>query len=520
MRLKTKIIIYVSAVLITLVLAIAWVVFVWIQPARLETLSKATMKQVAASVAYEVLLDLQTDGRARFQRLLKRLVPLDDVYGLAVYDAAGRLHRASPDMVELSPTLEKTVTQQVIEQQELMFVEEILDKHEVRSLWYPIIADDGTVVGALKLTFTFAGLRQYRRESISASLLACTIGLLILVALVYYLLSGVFSRIQAVITKMNTIIRERDLTQRVIVESQDEIGELGDVFNRMVEGLLQLTREIQNAGLRVSSSTEKIVDVAKSHLEAAENLMLSVEEARTGVEELKKLSEQIAGKAETVLSNGEYTLNKTVRGVEVVEELVTEITEIDEINREGVRQINALNAKAEQITEIVTIIEDITANTKLIAFNATIEAARAGESGKGFSVVANEIRSLADSVSDATRSIRKIIQDMQDATIRSTEIETQEREKVEHVTLSVNRTKGHLDMVLKMLDDTVTQAREISLATEEQKISTTRIIEKMQGFFEIAQFTKGSSAETSTSARELDRLAEQLQATVARFKLD
>jgi methyl-accepting chemotaxis protein len=156
----------------------------------------------------------------------------------------------------------------------------------------------------------------------------------------------------------------------------------------------------------------------------------------------------------------------------------------------------------------------------LIAFNATVEAARAGESGKGFSVVANEIRSLADSVGVATSNIRKIIQGMQDATTQSAEIEAREKEKVEHVLQSVQRTKEHLDMVLRMLDDTVNHARDISLATEEQKVSNDRIFEKMQDFFEIAQFAKVRSADTSASARELDRLAEELQATVEQFKLD
>jgi methyl-accepting chemotaxis protein len=221
-----------------------------------------------------------------------------------------------------------------------------------------------------------------------------------------------------------------------------------------------------------------------------------------------------------VLNNAEYTLKKTIRGVEVVEELVTEMNDIDEITREGVQQITALNKEAQQITEIVTIIEDITANTKLIAFNATVEAARAGESGKGFSVVANEIRNLADSVGVATSNIRKIIQGMQDATTQSAEIEAREKEKVEHVLQSVQRTKDHLDMVLRMLDDTVNHARDISLATEEQKVSNDRIFEKMQEFFEIAQFAKVRSADTSASARELDRLAEELQATVEQFKLD
>ena len=519
MRLKTKIITYVSTVLVSLVLAIAIIVFWVIQPARLETLMRATMLKVAGSVVYELELQLQDNDSVRFNKLSRRLVRLEDVYGLSVYDPKGLLHFSSQFMTILARKLSPELYQRVLQDRQYVFVEELIDQQNMLSLFYPIIENEN-VLGALKLTFTFESLHKYRQESIVVSLLACTVGLIILVVMVYYLLSSVFSRIHAVITKMNTIIREQDLTQRVFVESQDEIGELGAVFNRMVEGVLGLTKEIQGAGLRVTASTEKIVETARYQLERAEELMASVEEARLGVEDVKKLSEHISGKAETVLNNAEYTLKKTVRGVEVVEELVTEMNEVDTVNKESVQQINDLIQKAQQITEIVTIIEDITANTKLIAFNATIEAARAGDAGKGFSVVANEIRSLANSVGVATNNIRKIIRDIQEATSLSAEIEAKEQQKVEHGLQSVWRTKEHLDMVLRMLHDTVKHAREISQTTEEQKTSHDHLFKKMQEFFHIAQSTKASSANTSESARALDRLAEEMQATVERFKLE
>ncbi len=519
MKLKTKIITYVSSVLIILVLTIAFIVFGLIQPDRLQKFMKATMLKVAGSIVYEVAVDLQTNDNKRFNRLSRHLLTLEDVYGLAVYDAAGQLHFSSHFMTILPPKLDEEIYQRIFEEQQSLFQKESFYNTEILSLFYPI-SEENKVIGALRLMFTFDSLQRYRWESMSASLLACGIGLIVLIILVYSLLSNLFSRIRAVIKKMNTIIQERDLTQRVIVESHDEIGELGEVFNRMAERLLHLTREIQRAGLRVTTSTEQIVDAARSHLEDAEDLMVSIEEAKVGIEELKKLADQISGKAETVLNNAEYTLENTVRGVEVIEKLVKDMHKVDKINREGIDQINTLIKKAQQITEIVTIIDDITANTKLIAFNATIEAARAGESGKGFSVVASEIRSLADSVGVATSGIRKIIQDMQEATTQSAEIEAKEQEKVASVLQSVERTKEYLDMILRMLDDTVNHARDISLATDEQKVSNSRIIEKMQEFFEIAQFTKSRSADTSTSASELERLAEELQATVEQFKLD
>ena len=523
MKLKTKIIIYVSSVLITLVFAIALIVFWGIQPNRLEHLMEATMLNVAGSVAYEIEQDMQTGNAARFAGLAGRLRGMEDVYGIALYDRAGIRHFSAEFHPLAPPSLPSDALQSIALTGRPLFQHETEadgKRRPLLSLLYPISREQSGMLGVIKLTFTFEGLHRYRQESIAASLLACVIGLLVLVLLVYSLISSVFSRMRAVMVKMNTIIRERDLTQRVFVERADEVGELGGGFNRMVERLLRLTREIQGAGQRVTASTEKIVTVAKSQLETANGLMDSAQEAKTAVEAFKHLSEQIAEKTGTVLANAEYTLKNTMRGVEVVEELVTEMNEVDATTKAGVEQMHSLSEKAHQITEIVTFIEEITANTKLIAFNATIEAARAGEAGKGFSVVAEEIRSLADSIGVATGNIRKIIQDMQEAASRSAEIEAKEQKSVERGLQSVRRTKDYLGMMLKMIDDTVKYARGIAQAADEQNASTADLFEKIHQFLEIAQEAKANSVHTSASARELDRLAEEMQATVERFKLE
>ena len=521
MKLQTKIISYVSSVLVTLVLSIAVIVFWVIQPARLEQLMQATMLKVAGSVEYEMSSYLRSNDASAFVLLAQRLSTLEDVYGIALYDQGGTRRFSSKFHDLAAPNVPEDISQAVYQERRPLFRQETTAaRQQVLSLYYPLSSEQQQEPGMLKLTFTFDSLHQYRRESITASLIACAIGLVVLVLLVYSLLAHLFQRIQAVTFKMNTIIRAQDLTQRVNVEQEDEIGDLGNVFNRMVERLLRVTKEIQGAGLRVTSSTEQIVQVAKSQLETSEHLINSVQEAQTAVEALKASSGQISEKAASVLTNAEHTLINTERSEEVAEELVSDMVEVETINREGVQQIHSLTEKAYQINEIVAIIEEITSTTKLIAFNATIEAARAGEAGKGFSVVAEEIRNLADSVGVATSNIRQIILDMQDATSRSADIETRQQKKIEHGLQSVKRTKEHLDAVLDMLNDTVNHAREIAHAAEEQKTSTTDLFDKIEQFFQIAQETKTGSARASSSAKELDRLAEGMQQTVERFKLE
>ncbi|PID56881.1 hypothetical protein CSB45_09455 [candidate division KSB3 bacterium] len=520
MKLKTKIVIYVSAALIGLVAAIAFIIFGGIQTTRLQRLEQVSMLQIAAAVSYEAGMQLQSDDLKRFNNVSRRLLRFEDVYGLAVYNHMGHLHFSSEYAKVLSPELPDAVYRQVYKKGQELFRRDDIEGETVLNLFYPIRLENEKILGTLQLTSNFASVKNYRRESIISSLLACAIGVIILNVLTFSLLSRLFTRIRAVITKMDTISREQDLTQRVFIRSTDEIGELGTVFNRMVEHLLRVIREVQGAGLQVTNSLENIVIVARSQQETAEALNASAEESRTGVESVKLQADRIAEKTGTVLANAEHSLESTIEGVRLVEKLLAEMHEVDQITQEGVRQITDLLEKAQQITEIVTIIEEMIANTKLIAFNATIEAARAGEAGKGFSVVASEIQGLTDQVSEATADIREIIQGMQEATSLSAEIESRERAKVEQGLQTVTQSKEHLDIVLHMLHDTVTHAREIADATECQQTSTGNLMKTMHEFLQIAQNVKNCCSKSSVSVKELRRLSKGMQSSVARFKLD
>lgn len=496
-----------------------FVMFGVIQPAHLKTLIHTTMLNMASALAYELQLDLHTQDHARFHQIVQPITNGKDVYGIAVYDAVGELRFSSFDTLRLPQQLEPLVHYQTLDARQTVFHSETLRGTQVYTLYSPLHTGDVSM-GVLRLMCHFESLRTYRRRTFEIGLLMTAGAILTILLLLTALLSRVFTRIRAVTTTMGTMIRSRDLTQWTLVASHDEIGELGQMLHKMIERLLHLTHEIQQTGLRLTPSVAHIAEVAQSHEQAAVELLTAIAEVKRGVEALQHLAEQIDTRAGAVVSNAEYTLNTTIQGMEMVDELVTEMTEIDAINREGVQHVAQLLEKAGQISEIVTMIEDMTANTKLIAFNATVEAARAGESGRGFSVVATEIRTLADTISGATDNIRTIIQEMQEATGQSARIKARERDKIEHGVRIVSRTKEHLDMVLHRLDETVTHARDISFATEEQHAATDRISEKMQTFFEIAHAAKVSSADTTASVKQLERVGSELRTTVEQFRLE
>jgi methyl-accepting chemotaxis protein len=519
MKLQTTTIMSVATLLILFGGAIIIVIFSVIQPVYLERLSHTTMLTMAGALAYELRLDLHAQDQSRFVQVVQPIIEGKDVYGVAVYDDLGELRFSSFDTLRLPQQLEPLIHYQAIDTQQTKYLTETVRGTLIHTLYYPL-RDGDTIVGVLRLMCTFESLRQYRRNTFESSLLMIGGAILTILLLLTALLSQIFKRIQAVTTTMETMIRSRDFTQRTLIASQDEIGKLGQVFHKITERLLHLTHEIQQAGQRLKPSVTHITDAAQSHQHAAEALLTASEDVNRKVEALKHLTEQIDQKAGAVVSNAEYTLNNTIHGMDMVDELVAEMTEIDAISRDGVQHVVHLLEKAGQIAEIITIIDDMTANTKLIAFNATVEAARAGDAGRGFSVVAIEIRNLADSIGVATGNIRTIIQDIQEATHRSARVEARERDKVERGMRIVTRTKEHLDLVLHRLDETVAHAREISLATEEQNAATDRILGNMHTFLAIAHTTRTSSAETAAAVKELERLGAELRTTVAQFRLE
>lgn len=490
-----------------------------IQPDRHKQVLQRTMLTLGGSLAYELGDALRTQDSARIAAFVTHVAQFPNIYGLAVYDQAGALAVSSFETLKLPPTLAPLIHYQVIDTRQPFFQAETLRGTAVYSLFYPI--SDGTAVpGVLRVIWTVDEFRHDRRDTLTLALLTCGVATGCVLLLVSSLFTPFLTRIQSVRTILDLMLRERDLTQRCVDETPDEIGDVAHLLNKVADYVLHFARDTRRIGRQMSSIIARSVEVTLNHQQASEELLLAIEGVGLGLEELKKLTEHIAEKAGSVVSNTEYTLNSTIQSVEVMDTLVTEMNEIDLIHQDGQQQFARLNEHVEHITDIVTIIEDLAANTRLIAFNATVESARAGETGKGFAVVAAEIKSLAENVSVATGNIRKIIRAIQSAADHAVSIKTKEREHIEHGLRSVHHAKEHLDMVLHMLDHNVSHARDIFLASETQNASNHRMIEKMHQFIEVAQGVKMTSMDSLLAIRELERLANELRMMVEAFILE
>jgi len=206
-------------------------------------------------------------------------------------------------------------------------------------------------------------------------------------------------------------------------------------------------------------------------------------------------------------------------GALVVDATIAVMSQIAEKVQESSKTVESLGARSDQIGEIVGTIEDIADQTNLLALNAAIEAARAGEQGRGFAVVADEVRALAERTTKATKEISVMIRAIQNETKSAVSVMEQSVRQVESGTMEAARSGSALQDILHQINDVAAQVQQIATAAEEQTAVTSEISSNMIQITDIVQQTARGAHESSMAAAQLSGNAEGLQQVVRRFKL-
>ncbi len=259
---------------------------------------------------------------------------------------------------------------------------------------------------------------------------------------------------------------------------------------QMYEEMKRMVSHIHNAGLQISTASSQIRAASEEQATGAAEQSSGVSQVTTTIEELNTTATRIAKNAETVARLAGDTLSG--------------MQEINVKVNDTARKILALGEKSQSIGNITKLIDDIADQTNLLALNAAIEAARAGEVGRGFAVVAQEVRKLAERSSESTEEIRQIINEIQgetNATIMSIEGST-------------NWVKKGLDMI----EETAKSAKEISIATQQQKFASEQVVQAMREIDSVTKQFVSSTRQAAASASQLNTLSEELKRAIADVK--
>jgi len=326
-------------------------------------------------------------------------------------------------------------------------------------------------------------------------------------------------RIDAVSEVVNRVA-SGDLTEAVAVTGADEIGHLARMTHDMRLKLNGLGKELQSSAAAVNAAAQEIDASVKNQVAASAEMSSSVAQITSTMEEFSASSTQIADYSKSVVDVANQTLEGSRKGTEAMHSVLERMEDIRTENERTLQEIVELGAKSKQIGKVMELINNLADQTKLIAFNAALEASSAGEAGRRFSVVATEIRRLADSVTDSTGEIETKILEIQDSINRL--VLTSER-KAGGITTGIAvgaNTAERLNEIVSAASHTSSSAQQISLSTQQQKTASGQVLVALREIVTSSSHTAESISRISEISKEMSELSARLSWIVDQFKLE
>lgn len=376
---------------------------------------------------------------------------------------------------------------------------------------------------------------------------------IVILSLVLSIIIGLFTAntiakpIRLVMLRMKSIA-EGDLSnERLLIHSRDEVGQLVDATNDMNDSMRDMIRKMNTVSEAVSSQSEELTQVAGEVKAGTEQVAITMVELATGSETQANNASDLAGNmgsltemvdeandsGEKIQTNSEKVLQLTTNGSQLMNASTEQMVKINHIVKEAVTKVQDLDNQSKRISQLVTVIKDVADQTNLLALNAAIEAARAGEHGKGFAVVADEVRKLAEQVALSVSDITEIVTDIQTESSSVAESLTIGYKEVEHGTTEIEATGKTFNEISEALIEMVDNIKVVSTNLAKTAVSCQDMNESIE---EIAALSEESAAgveqvtassqqasssmeEVAGSSEHLAELAEELNRMVGQFKL-
>ena len=465
---------------------------------------------------------LNSAASTQFDDLLLELEKRYAEYGLNVQEAL----RSSPEARQALERL-ATASQESLKDSGRLFEDKVVIADSLDTPWMQFYDE---VSASMDKTYQFNDavlvlLEQQLRERLQenrAQVGLLVAALVVVFLLIVYLYGGFYVSIRSTLSNLGRVMNQvaaGDMTVECKVHSKDELGELGLVFNETVRKIHELIERVGQTVVEVEHQAKRVEQISGESNQAVAGQRSQIEQVATAMNEMSATAQEVARSAAAAVDSAQSVNQETVNGRALVESQVGSIQRLAGEIDQSVEVINKLASDSASISQVLDVIKGIAEQTNLLALNAAIEAARAGEQGRGFAVVADEVRNLAKRTQQSTEEIESMIAKLQGGVGAAVKAMSTSHQMADTTVSESGKVQVALENILAAVGMIFDQNQQIATAAEEQTAVAQDIDQNIVEISQAGERTAEGASHTEQASRELSGLVARLKQLIGAFRV-
>ncbi len=500
-----------TAIASSLSVVMASFTFVYVETNRLEESMGREIDTLASVAANNALGALAFDDRDSASEVLKSLEANEHITGAVIYNASGNVFSAYdrsnsdaklPSEFPLSPP----ASGQIYTDTYLGVSRELVS--------------DGDKIGHIYIRVDLAELRETKSQFIMVAILVVALSTIFAIILSLIIVRSVVKPINNVVSALRDIAEgEGDLTQRIDVVGNDEIAVLATSFNSFVQRVHGIVVKFHEMSDQLSTEAARLSETTGQTSRGAEDQRREIEQVVAAVTQMNSTVHEVSNNVASAARDAEQADQQAVNGHNIVEQTMASIEHLAGDIERAAEVITQLRQESQNIGAVLEVIGGIAEQTNLLALNAAIEAARAGEQGRGFAVVADEVRTLASRTQASTQEIQEMIDRLQAGSKEAVKAMDKGRQQASTSVESATSARNSLLEITSSVTEIRDMTQQIAAASEQQNAVTEEINSSLVNISQVASQTSDGARDTATSSSQLANLSENLNDLIKQFKI-